>query len=155
MGEIVIRPATLSDLDVLLKFEQGMIEAERPFDISIRGGGDVRYYDLEQLIVSVDTELVVAETDGEIIACGYARIENSKAYLKHSRHSYFGFMYVVPEHRGKGVNKVIIEELEAWSFAKGVTEMRLEVYTANLGAVKAYEKSGFSGHLVEMRKNCG
>jgi len=129
-----------------------LIEAERPFDSSIRGGDDVRYYDLEQLIESADSELVVAETDGVIIGCGYARIENSNAYLKHSRHSYFGFMFVVPEHRGKGINRKIVDELESWSVSKGVTEVKLEVYAGNVGAIKAYEKAGFSGHLVEMRK---
>jgi GNAT superfamily N-acetyltransferase len=152
MGEIVIRPAVLADLDVLLKFEQAMIEAERPFDSGIRTGTDVRYYDLEALIASDDAEVIVAEIDSEIIACGYARIESSKAYLKHRQHSYLGFMYVVPEHRGKGVNKKVLEVLEAWSDSKGIYELRLEVYVENAAAIRAYEKSGYRGDILEMRK---
>jgi GNAT superfamily N-acetyltransferase len=129
-----------------------MIESERPFDSTIRNGDDVRYYDLEALIASPDAELVVAEIDGDIIGSGYARIESSKAYLKHRRHSYLGFMYVVPEHRGKGVNKRIVEVLESWSASKGVTEIRLEVYVANAAAIRAYEKSGYYRNILEMRK---
>ena len=152
MGEIVVRPAAPTDLDVLLKFEQAMIEAERPFDRTIRTTGDVRYYDLEELISSADAEIVVAETDDEIVGCGYARIESSKAYLKHRNHSYLGFMYVVPEHRGKGVNKKIVDVLEAWSTSRGISELRLEVYVENAAAIRAYEKSGYSRHVLEMRK---
>ena len=152
MGEITVRPAARTDLGVLLKFEQAMIEAERPFDSTIRSGDDVRYYDLKALIASPDAELVVAEIAGEISGSGYARIESSKAYRKHRKHSYLGFMYVVPEHRGKGVNKRIVEALESWSASKGVTEMRLEVYVNNGAAIRAYEKTGYSANILEMRK---
>ena len=129
-----------------------MIEAERPFDNTIRTGPDVRYYHLEDLIASKDAELVVAELESEIIGSGYTRIETSDLYLKHRKHSYLGFMYVVPEQRGKGVNKKILEALEEWSRSKGVTELRLEVYVANAPAIKAYEKTGYQTLTLTMRK---
>jgi ribosomal protein S18 acetylase RimI-like enzyme len=150
MEQLTIRKATLDDLDILLGFEQAVIAAERPFDITIKSG-DVRYYDLEGLISAPHVEIVVAESGSEIIGSGYARIESSEPYLKHLQHAYLGFMYVVPGHRGKGVNKKIIEALEQWSISQDVTEMRLEVYINNLAAIKAYEKSGFTGHMLEMR----
>src|SRR5690349_19739790 len=105
MNQMRIRQASISDLDRLRDLEQAMIEAERPFDDTIRTGADVRYYDLEMLIDSSDAEVLVAEVDSEIIGTGYARLERSEPYLNHDRHSYLGFMYVLPEHRGKGVNK--------------------------------------------------
>src|SRR5688572_10135103 len=108
MDRLIIRPASVDDINVLLTFEKAIIEAERPFDATIRTGADVHYYDLQALISSPDVEVIVAQSGSEIIASGYARIEASEKYLKHSRHSYLGFMYVVPEHRGKGVNKKII-----------------------------------------------
>ena len=139
-------------MDTLLAFEQAIIEAERPFDETIRTDDGVHYYDLEALIASTDAELVVGETDTEIIGAGYARIKPSEPYLDHDRLSYLGFMYVAPDHRGKGVNQMIIESLEASSLSKGVTEMQLEVYVENVGAIKAYEKSGYKTSLVTMRK---
>ena len=151
--EVVIRQATVSDLEILLEFEQAMIEAERPFDPAIRRGEDVRYYDLEKLIRSTDSEILVAEIGGQVIGCGYARIEPSKAFFRHDRHSYLGFMYVVPEHRGKGVNKAVLDALEAWTESRGVNEMQLEVYVQNIAAIRAYEKSGFAANVLEMRKS--
>ena len=152
MIDIVVRPAVLSDLDILYEFEQAIIEAERPFDPAIRREENVHYYDLPALIASPEVELLVAAADERIVACGYARIEGSKAYLRHREHCYLGFMYVTPEHRGKGLNKKILEALESWSAARGVTEFTLEVYTANVAAIRAYEKAGYSGIVLEMQK---
>lgn len=60
-------------------------------------------------------------------------------------------MYVVPEHRGKSVNKKILEALLGWARSRDLMEIRLEVYDANLPAIGAYEKAGFERHLLEMR----
>ena len=46
MEEIIIRKATLNDIEILRRFEQGVISAERPFDPTLKKG-DIFYYDLE------------------------------------------------------------------------------------------------------------
>lgn len=150
MQEIIIRKATLNDLETLLRFEQGVITTERPFDPTLKPK-DTRYYDIEAMIAADHIELLVAESGGQLVGSGYARIEESKPYLQHKQHSYLGFMYVEPAHRGKGINKMIIEALKEWSVSKKITEMRLDVYVENTGAIKAYEKVGFEKHMVEMR----
>ena len=152
VDKVKIRSAALNDLDLLLEFEQAIIESERPYDDTVRDGPGVRYYDLEALLASPDAEVVVAMIGSEIVGSGFARIERSESYLKHEEHAYLGFMYVVPEHRGKGINKKIVEALEAWSLSKGVTEMQLEVYGVNAAAIRAYEKSGYTGLILTMRK---
>jgi ribosomal protein S18 acetylase RimI-like enzyme len=60
-------------------------------------------------------------------------------------------MYVKPGHRGKGINKVITDELVSWSKLRGISEVRLDVYAQNESAIKAYEKAGFEPHLLTMR----
>lgn len=150
--EITVRPAETSDLERLLEFEQGVIEAERPFDVTLRRDA-IRYYDMAAMLAEPHIHVVVAEVDGELAASGYARIEDSKPYLTHDKHSYMGFMFTIREYRGKGVNQKIVEALEAWSLGQGVTEMRLEVYLENTSAIRAYEKIGFSGSILKMRKS--
>ncbi len=151
MENIIIRKAESTDLEALLAFEQAIVATERPFDETLKDG-EIHYYDLKQMIASPDVEVVVAELNDEIIGSGYARIQSSKAYLKHQQHAYLGFMYVKPEYRGKGINKQIIEALEQWCRQKNITEIRLEVYSDNTPAIKAYEKIGFTRNLIEMRK---
>ena len=60
-------------------------------------------------------------------------------------------MFVLPEHRGKGIAKKIIEKLKIWATSKNLTEMRLTVYDDNHQAIKAYEKAGMKKHIIEMR----
>ena len=150
MPNLLTRKAKQSDLPTLLRFEQGVIHAERPFDSDIKPD-PVHYYDIEELINATHIELIVAEMDGEVIGCGYARIEQSKHFLKHSLYAYLGFMYVDPIHRGKGVNKEIIEALKQWAVSQSIVELRLDVYEGNLPAIQAYEKAGFSKQLINMR----
>lgn len=137
-------------MEILLQFEQGVIAAEQPFDCTLRTR-DVRYYDLDEMIKAAHIELLVAEQDGGVIGCGYARIEKSKHYLQHLQHAYLGFMFTHPDHRGKGVNLAIINALKKWAAAQNVFELRLEVYTENTAAVKAYKKAGFNPLMLEMR----
>jgi len=154
MDQTIIRRATLGDLEKLYKFEQGVIEAERPYDSTLKKD-EIHYYDLEEMINASHIELLVAEVEGEIIGSGYARVEKAKHYLKHDTHAYLGFMYVLPEHRGKGINKKIIAALKNWAYSQNISELRLDVYFNNISAIKAYEKIGFSKHMIEMRFNLG
>lgn len=148
---MITREATEQDLEILLEFEQGVVTAERPFNSTLIEG-EIHYYDLKSLIQSSEATVIVAEENNEIIASGYALIKKSeKYYNQFEKYSYLGFMYVKPEHRGKGINKVITDELISWSKSRGISEIRLDVYAQNESAIKAYEKAGFEPHLLTMR----
>ena len=145
------REATEKDLKVLLEFEQGIVTAERPFNSTLINE-EIHYYDLLKLIQAEDAFVIVAEENDEIVASGYARIkEPDNNYSNFDRYAYLGFMYVKPEHRGKGVNKLILDELMRWAKSKNISEVRLDVYSQNESAVKAYEKAGFESLLTTMR----
>jgi GNAT superfamily N-acetyltransferase len=148
--DLTIRQATPGDLVALLRFQQGVVEAERPFDPTIKDGS-VHYYDIAALIASPDAHFLVAECGSNLVGCGYARIEAAKHYLRHPVHAYLGLMYVDPTHRGQAVNGKIIDGLKAWCRARQITELRLEVYSGNRAAIRAYQKAGFAEHLLEMR----
>lgn len=148
--DVIVREATFDDYDALLHFEQRLISAERPFDPTLRKE-PIHYYDIKELIMSSNTCLAVAAREEQLIGCGYARIDMARPWLKHERYSYLGFMYTDPAFRGQGVNYRIMESLKAWSESRGISEMRLEVYAGNVMAQKAYEKAGFSSHMIQMR----
>jgi len=147
-----VRKATLDDMPVLLKYEQGIIKAERPMDPTIKDGA-IHYYYIPDFIQNNDSELLVVEFNTKIVASGYATIKSDRAYLKHAKQGYLGFMYVDEQHRGKGVIKLIIEGLLKWCKQKNIHEIRLDVYDENIPAIQAYEKAGFKKHLINMRMN--
>lgn len=150
MHDIKIRPAQLEDLPTLYRFEQGIISAERPFDPTLKPD-PINYYDLKELILSPEAQVLIASSKGKLVGSGYALIKSGKVYHRHNRYTYLGFMYVEPEFRGRGVVSLIINELHKWSRNQGIDEVRLEVYDQNSPAIKAYEKLGFKKHMIEMR----
>ena len=150
MDVIEIREANHGDLELLRSFEQGVIKAERSFDPTL-DVDPISYYDLGAMLQDNDAHIAVAEIQGKVIASGYALIKPAKPYLAHQYYSYLGFMYTLPEYRGKGVNGKILEYLKEWSFSRGLKEIRLTVYDDNQNAIRAYEKVGFKKHIIEMR----
>ena len=150
MDALTFRPATTKDLPTLRQFEQGVIEAERPFNPTLKPS-KIHYYDLEALLNNPDAVIILGEIDGQIVTSGYVKILDAKPQFQFNQYAYMGFMYVLPEHRGKGINKLLLNELIAWAKARGIQEVRLDVYDENMPAVRAYEKRGFKKLLVEMR----
>ena len=147
---ILIRKATPADLETLLRFEQGVVQAERPFDPTLKDG-KIHYYDIPAMLTSDEVEFVVATAGTRLIGCGFARIEPAKPFLTHARHAYLGLMYVEPEFRGAGVNGRILDALQDWCRSRSVVELRLEVYHGNDSALRAYEKAGFTPLYIQMR----
>ncbi|WP_198650497.1 GNAT family N-acetyltransferase [Saccharospirillum mangrovi] len=154
VNDIQLRPAVMADKPALLALEQALVKAERPFN-SWFIDGQIFYYDLDHFIQHDQTQLLVAEAGGEIIATGYLQIRTSKPSLRHDREGYLGFMYVTDAYRGKGVNKMIMHELMDWAKAQGVRDFYLDVYAQNQTAIRAYEKLGFEASLVNMKLSSG
>lgn len=150
MDTITVRKAHRNDLAQLLLFEQGIISAERPFDITLKTE-KIHYYDIEKMIFAPDVEVLVAQVGNELVGSGYARIETAKPYLNHVNYAYLGFMFTAASHRRKGINAKIIAALKEWCNLQDVFELRLDVYNDNTSAISAYEKVGFKKHLINMR----
>ncbi|MFT4669967.1 MAG: GNAT superfamily N-acetyltransferase [Flavobacteriaceae bacterium] len=148
----IVRKANLKDMPILLDFEQGVIEVERPMDSTLQDGR-ISYYDITELITSENSEVFVVEIDTKIVASGYAKIMKDKTYLKHDKQGYLGFMFVLEDFRGRGYNKLILDTLMSWCKERGIFEIRLDVYDMNEAALRAYEKAGFKKHLINMRMN--
>lgn len=150
MTNLVIREARLADMPTLLKYEQGVIDYERTLNADIRKE-DVKYYNLKSLITGRNSVVFVGEIDGKIVATGYALIKEGLAQFTYNKYTYLGFMYVVPEYRGKGINAKIIDATMDWSKTREVDLLRLEVYSQNESAIKAYKKLGFETQMQEMK----
>lgn len=147
---IEIRPAGIEELAILFGFEQGIVATERPFDPTLKEG-EIHYYDLEALITSPESEVLVAVADGVPVGAGYAKIKKGEPYHRFSEYAYLGFMYVEPSFRGQGINKMILDHLIDWARKRNITEIRLQVYEENTIAKNAYVKAGFTPTLLTMR----
>jgi ribosomal protein S18 acetylase RimI-like enzyme len=150
MNNIIIRKARPEDLPILLDFEQDLINAERPFDPTFVSQ-TFHYYDLKTMIESEETRVLVAELHGVLVGSGHARIRTGEPYNQFEKYAFLGFMYCAPAYRGRGINRLIMDELFKWVKDRGLTEIRLQVYDENDPAIRAYEKAGFKKILTTMR----
>ena len=146
-----LRDANIQDLPTLLKCEKGIVDAERPYHDGL-ADDPIHYYDLTEFIKSRNAVVRVLEYDHKIVATGYVNIIEAKSYETLENLGYIGFIYVSPEHRGKGLSNIIIDSLCNWCKNRNIKEVRLEVYLQNKRAIRAYEKSDFSPHLLSMRR---
>lgn len=150
--QISIREAKSEDLEVLKAFEQAVISYERPFAPNLKQS-HITYYDIENLITRNDAVLAVATIKEKVIGCGYFLSQNSRPYKTPDKYAYLGFMYVVPEYRGNGINGKIIQYLFQKAKKMNLVEFQLDVYAENEAAIKAYQKIGFEPDLLKMRFN--
>ena len=145
-----IRQVKQEEISFLLKFEQELVEFERPFDSTLKDG-KISYYDISSKINSKDSCVLVAEVNDEIVGSGFLDIVKAKPFLKHNYFGSLGFFYVRKEWRGRGINKAILKELVKWAKKRNIYEIRLHVYDNNTDAKSVYFKYGFEPTLLEMR----
>jgi ribosomal protein S18 acetylase RimI-like enzyme len=147
---IVFREALVTEIELLRELEQQVVEAERPYNDSIKPENAI-YYDIEHLVASESACVLIAEKEQQVIGTGYLQIRESKASLIHEQHGYLGFMYVDESYRGLGLNQRTMDKLIVWGRARGLSDFYLDVYARNQAAIKAYEKAGFKPSMVEMK----
>jgi GNAT superfamily N-acetyltransferase len=154
MSAVAVRNATVADLADLERFQRAVVDAERPFDPTLRDGA-IEYYNLASLLASAEACFLIATVDEVPVGCGFARLQPAKPFLRYTTYAYLGLMYVEPPFRGRSINRLIVDQLRQWCRARGVAELRLEVYHDNADAIRAYAKSGFQNLLIEMRMSLG
>ena len=147
---IKIRKASHSDIETLKAFQRKLVEFERPFDPTIKKG-DVEYYNIKNKLNSDKVRFLIAEADGKPVGCGLGEIMKNVKWSVHKYKGYIGLMFVEEDFRGKGISKMIIEDIIKWFKENKIKDARLLVYAENKGAVRAYEKAGFKHLMDEMK----
>ena len=58
-------------------------------------------------------------------------------------------MVVLPEYRGRGISRKMLEKVEEIAVRKGCCKLTLEVLSGNAAAMAAYEKFGFDSYELD------
>jgi len=141
------RTASKRDKELLEGFQKKLVQYERAIVSSIPK--DARYYDIDELLGDKDTLILIVETDGKDVGCGFAQIRE-KLESESGKAGLIGLMYLDEEYRRKGIGTSLVKKFVEWLHQKGVKDIRLKVHDKNLDAVHAYRNAGFESFNIEM-----
>jgi putative acetyltransferase len=104
-------------------------------DLAARYGEKQTFFDQFNQVEQI-TEVVVLTVDGSPVGCGSIKRDGpTTSELKR--------MYVQPNHRGKGLGRVVVSALEAWARELGYETMILETGKNQPEAITLYQRSGY------------
>ena len=105
-------------------------------DLAIRDGDKHTFYDQFNKIDNI-RYVVVAYENNKPVGCGAIK-EYKPDSMEVKR------MYVLPEHRKKGIASKILDELEIWASELSYSKCILETGKGQPEAIKLYKKNGYT-----------
>ena len=98
--------------------------------------------DLTETLAHFDKgRFLLAESDGKIAGCNYVELRGPIGY--------FGLLSVDPEHQGRGLGKILIEQAEDFCREAGCTRMQIRVLNHRTELPPFYEKLGYHVARIE------
>jgi RimJ/RimL family protein N-acetyltransferase len=139
--EYVIERASLGDTQAIHSY-LNKIAADKLDVLFLRPNGfpfDQVKKLIERSHESMDNLFLVAKTRSDILGT----LTFSRYSKMETRHSGDFGMSIHPDHRRKGIGNRLIEELESWAHANGLSKIELQVWSNNIPAIRLYEKLGY------------
>lgn len=105
-------------------------------DLQVRDGDEHAFYAQFNKIDAIK-QVVVCFAENEAIGCGaFKEYDNETVEVKR--------MFVKPEHRGKSVATMVLQELEEWAAEIHYTKTILETGKKQPEAIELYLKNGYT-----------
>jgi len=150
-GELTIRRATPGDLSAVMRMFDELAELQegwRGFTPRTDLRGEMlRRYGAD--LADPDALLVVAELSGEIVGMAAGHVHRPSAFSDELAVE-LGSVFVVPEHRGRGVAGALTAEVARFARARGVERITLKTFAQNEEALVVWQKLGFEPRMVQM-----
>ena len=132
-GRVGLRQASADDVDAVLALWR------------IGGVDHVDTTDRDEILTKLQYDgdlFLVAEIDGAVVASVMGTYDGHRGRVKRC--------VVDPTQQGTGLGRQLMDELERRFLARGITELRLEVWADNTGAQSFWANMGWE-HLEDIR----
>jgi ribosomal protein S18 acetylase RimI-like enzyme len=80
-------------------------------------------------------------------------VGNSIDQVRGDRHAHIFLLYVVSEHRRRGIGKALMEYVENWAMTRGDRQIGLQVFKSNQPALNLYNQLGYETQSLWMVKS--
>ncbi|WP_313934733.1 MULTISPECIES: GNAT family N-acetyltransferase [unclassified Nostoc] len=84
------------------------------------------------------------------VACLW--VGNAVDQVSGDRHAHIFLLYVVPEHRRRGIGKALMQYVENWAIERGDRQIGLQVFQSNQPALNLYNQLGYQTQSLWMLK---
>lgn len=98
-----------------------------------------------------DTLCLVAQEGDAVVGYIIATKQRRPPIYHHTRVAYLSDAFVNESHRGKGILKRFVEELQAWCEREGITAIDVQLFKNNQAAQEIYRHLGFHDYRLLMR----
>lgn len=105
-------------------------------DLAERDGADHSYYAQFNKITMIQHAVVAYEQEVPVACGAFKPFDAESAEIKR--------MYVLPQHRNKGIAAAVLQQLEQWAKEEGYISTVLETGMKQPEAIRLYEKCGYS-----------
>lgn len=85
------------------------------------------------------------------VACLWAG--NAVDQVRGDRHAHIFLLYVMPEHRRRGIGKALMSYVEGWARIRGDRQIGLQVFQSNQAALNLYNQLGYQTQSFSMVKS--
>ncbi|BAY43126.1 GCN5-related N-acetyltransferase [Scytonema sp. HK-05] len=85
------------------------------------------------------------------VACLW--VGNAIDQVQGTRHAHIFLLYVVPEHRQRGIGTALMRYVEDWAKARGDHQIGLQVFQSNTAALNLYNQLGYQTQSLWMVKS--
>lgn len=153
-----IREAKLpQDEPAILAFINGLQDYEAAFEPDRRRDPNFaieHWRELQHRAAEKHGIMLIAEDGGKPVGWAFAHDQNAELFVvePERRHGFLAELYVLPEVRGKGFGRALIEGCEAWARSRGHMLLTVAVLAKNGRAVRSYEGAGYTVYGITMRR---
>ena len=151
---VEIRRAGAGDVDALLRISTGLWREDAgTHDPEVMNTDWPQQHgraSFEALVGDPDRVGVLAEVGGEL-AGGLMGSHPELTPFVRQREARLNSLWVLPEHRGRRLGGLLVEEFLAWARDRGAPYAIVTAFAANPTAIALYERHGFGSHTVTLR----
>ena len=152
-----IRRATAADLPAIGRLGALLVSAHHDFDpqrfMAPMPQTPRRYASfIGSQLEEPSVVVLVADDDGAVIGYTYAGVEGHDYMALRGPAGVLYDIVVDPEHRGRGVGRMLLDATSAFLQSRGAPRVVLSTAARNEGAQRLFERAGFRRTMIEMTR---
>jgi ribosomal protein S18 acetylase RimI-like enzyme len=95
---------------------------------------------------------LISQSSGLSQPVGCLWLGNAVDQVQGDRHAHIFLLYVMPEHRRRGIGSALMHHAEEWARARGDRQIGLQVFQSNQPALNLYQQLGYQTQSLWMVK---